>query len=348
VSVSSPVRRPRAPDGSVGDTIDSAATNRSWARSLASLGVTAALCFLLLRRVDSRELVEWLTRVDRGYFAGYAALSVAGLLVRSARYYLLIGRWVGFLPLVMVTAARNFLVDLLPARIGSLSYVVLLTRRFEAPLDPVLSSFVLTFLYDLLAMAVLLGIALALQLGRLEGALVLGGAASLIAVFVIAAFVGLAPALDWCSERLEGSPRFGAVAQRLRRVAAQVRDSGGTAMTLGLLAISVVIRLIKFAAYWVLLLGVVREHDVSAAQLPFWTVFLGIAGAEFSATLPIHGLAGFGTYETAWAIGFHRLGLSSRVAILSGFATHLLSQLWDYSVGLVGLAAALAWSRRAR
>ena len=63
---------------------------------------------------------------------------------------------------------------------------------------------------------------------------------------------------------------------------------------------------------------------------------------------PVHGIAGFGTYETAWTIGFRQLGLSSRVAILSGFATHLLSQLYDYTVGLVGLATALAWSRRAR
>jgi hypothetical protein len=67
-----------------------------------------------------------------------------------------------------------------------------------------------------------------------------------------------------------------------------------------------------------------------------------------SATLPIHGIAGFGTYETAWALGFGQLGLSSRVAILSGFATHLLSQLYDYSIGLLALAIALAWSRRAR
>ena len=149
---------------------NSEATRRFWARSLGSLAVTVALCILLFRRVDSGDLVDWLLRVDRRYFAGYVVLSIVGLLVRSARYYLLIGRWVGFVPLVLVTAARNFLVDLLPARIGSLSYVYLLTRRFEAPLGPVLSSFVLTFLYDLLAMTVLVGVALGLQFGRFEGA----------------------------------------------------------------------------------------------------------------------------------------------------------------------------------
>jgi len=332
----------------VTDAPNSQATRRFWARSLGSLAVTVALCILLFRRVDSGDLVDWLLRVDRRYFAGYVVLSIVGLLVRSARYYLLIGRWVGFVPLVLVTAARNFLVDLLPARIGSLSYVYLLTRRFEAPLGPVLSSFVLTFLYDLLAMTVLVGVALGLQFGRFEGAAALAVATSVFAAFVVAAFLGLSPALRWSAARLARFPRAADVARRFAQVAAEVDESGGAGTTLALLGVSLVIRLLKFGAYWLLLLGVVREHDVTAAELPFWTVFLGIAGAELSATLPVHGIAGFGTYETAWTIGFRQLGLSSRVAILSGFATHLLSQLYDYTVGLVGLATALAWSRRAR
>ncbi len=122
--------------------------------------------------------------------------------------------------------------------------------------------------------------------------------------------------------------------------------SGGPEKVFALIGLSVVIRLLKFAAYWSLLLGVVGEHDLGAKDLPFWSVFLGIAGAELSATLPIHGIAGFGTYETAWKLGFERLGVSPRVAILSGFATHLLSQVYDYSLGLVALGLALAWSRK--
>jgi len=347
VSAASSARRPTSTTPAAGGKASTHAS-RAWLRGLVSLVVTATLCLLLLRRVDSHELVDWLLRVDRGYFAAYVALSIVGLLARAFRYHLLIGRWVGFAPLVAVTAARNFLVDLLPARIGSLSYVVLLTRRFAVPLDPVLSSFVLTFLYDLMAMSVLLAIAVALQLGRLEGALALGVAAALLGTFVVAACLGLSPALSWTAARLGTRPWLQRLAERLRGVGEEVRDVGVGATALRLLAVSMLIRLIKFGAYWMLLLGVVREHDMTAAQLPFWTVFLGIAGAELSATLPIHGIAGFGTYETAWAIGFRHLGLSSRVAILSGFATHLLSQVCDYTIGVLGLAAALAWGRRAR
>ena len=317
-----------------------------WIRPLASLALTSALCFVLLRQVDLRELADWLLRVDRRYYAAYVGLALAGLFARSWRYQMLIGRWVGFLPIVLVTAARNFLVDLLPARIGSLSYVYLLNRRFGVPLEPVLSSFVITFLYDLLAMSLLVGLALTLQFGRFESGFALGFLASLLAAAVFTAFFWLARALQLVAARLRATGRAEALASRLEEAAREVSRSGGPAKVSALIGLSVVIRLLKFGAYWSLLLGVVGEHDLGARDLPFWTVFLGIAGAELSATLPIHGIAGFGTYETAWKLGFERLGVSPRVAILSGFATHLLSQIYDYSVGLVALGLALAWSRK--
>jgi cell division protein ZapA (FtsZ GTPase activity inhibitor) len=323
---------------------------RGWLRPLASVAITAALCFVLLRKVDVHELADWLVRVDPRYYAGYAALSMAGLLARSLRYHRLLGRSVGFLPLALVTATRNFLVDLLPARVGSLSYIYLLTRRFGAPLDPVLSSFVLSFFYDMLAMTLLLGVALVLELGRFEASAALGAVTVIFAILVVAVLARLAAILRFAAARLRahGRPWERNVESRLDDVAREVERSGGAGQTVVLTALSVLIRLLKFAAYWSLLLGVVRQHGLTAAELPFWKVFLAIAGAELSATLPVHGIAGFGTYETAWALGFVQLGLSSRVAILSGFATHLLSQLYDYSVGLVALAIALAWSRRAR
>jgi lysylphosphatidylglycerol synthase-like protein len=315
-------------------------------RFLVSALLTGGLSFFLLRQVDPRELGEWLRRVDRGFFAAYVALSIGGLVARSVRYRMLIGPRVGFFPLVLVTAARNFLVDLLPARIGSLSYIYLLTRRFGVPIEPVLSSFVLTFLYDLLAMTLLLGPALLLELGNDRGGAVLGISAAGLAAAVLAVFLRLAPGLRFLAMRLGRVPRFRPASARLDEVALEVERSGGGGRTIVLLLVSVGIRLLKFAAYWALLLGVLRHQGLGAAELPFWRVFLGIAGAELSATLPIHGVAGFGTYETAWMLGFTRLGLSREVAILSGFATHLLSQLYDYSTGLVALAIALAWSRR--
>lgn len=58
--------------------------------------------------------------------------------------------------------------------------------------------------------------------------------------------------------------------------------------------------------------------------------------------LPISGLAAIGTWEAAWTLAFTRLGLDAEVAVISGFATHVLSQLHDYSLGIVALIV-LMW-----
>ncbi|MGH7818485.1 MAG: lysylphosphatidylglycerol synthase domain-containing protein, partial [Candidatus Binatia bacterium] len=205
---------------------------------------------------------------------------------------------------------------------------------------------VLTFLYDLLAMTLLLGPALVFELGGAPERLPLVVAAAVLAAAVLTVFLRLAASLRFVAARLRGRPRLAPAATRLDEVAREIERSGGAAKSFSLLAVSLGIRLLKFGAYWLLLLAVLRDQGFTAADLPFGRVFLGIAGAELSAALPIHGIAGFGTYETAWMLGFTRLGLSREVAILSGFATHLLSQLYDYSLGLVALGIALAWSRR--
>ena len=319
---------------------------RVWIRLLVSLLLTVGLCFFLLRQVDIAALGQWLRQVNRPLAAGYVALAIAGLLARAFRYRMLLGDRVAFGPLVLVTAARNFLVDLLPARVGSLSYIYLLTSRFGVELEPVLSSFLVTFVYDLLAMALLVAVALALEFGRFES---WGTVAVLLGIFAsvaVAVFTLLSPGLRLGARWLDRSPRTARFARRLEEVAREVERSGGVRQILQLLLVSFAIRGFKFAAYWSLLLGVVYERGITASDLPFWQVFLGIAGAELSATLPIHGIAGFGTYEAAWALGFTHLGLDRETAILSGFATHLLSQAFDYSTGLLALLLVLALRRK--
>jgi uncharacterized membrane protein YbhN (UPF0104 family) len=319
---------------------------RQWLRAAASATLSGGLCFLLLRQVDLAALPRLLASADPSYLTIFGALSFAGLFTRAARYKFLLGPAIGFGPVLLVTAARNFLVDLLPARVGALSYVYLLTRRLGVPLEPVLASFVLPFVYDLLAMATLVGLALAFELGRLEGRAVLLSLVLVLAAGSVVAFILLAPSIRFTARMLGQTARLAPLARRLTATAEQIERDASPRRTTALVVFSLVIRGIKFAAYWSLLLAVLHERGFGPRELPFWRVFLGVTGAELSATLPIHGIAGFGTYETAWTLGFTHLGLDRETAILSGFATHLLSQLLEYAIGAAALAIVLARSRR--
>ena len=311
-----------------------------------SLAVTGGLCFFLLRQVDLAKLPGLVTGAYPPYLAVFAVLSLFGLVARSARYKLLLGPVVGYGQVVLVTAVRNFLVDLLPARVGSLSYVYLLTRRMGVALEPVLASFLLPFVYDLLAMATLIGVALLFEFGRFEGAATLAVVLAVFTAASLGAFLLLAPGLRLAGRMLAATPRLAPLSTHLATTAEEIERAGTGRRIIPLMLLSFLIRGIKFSAYWSLLLAVLHERGIGPAELPFWRVFLGVTGAELSATLPIHGVAGFGTYETAWAFGFTHLGLDRETAILSGFATHLLSQVLEYAMGAVALAIVLARSRR--
>ncbi|HAK56071.1 MAG: hypothetical protein QF463_01365 [Vicinamibacterales bacterium] len=71
----------------------------------------------------------------------------------------------------------------------------------------------------------------------------------------------------------------------------------------------------------------------TAAGLGFFRVFLGVVSAELAAALPVHGIAGFGTFEAAWAMAFSQLGFSREEAIVSGILAHAVSQVVEYCLG---------------
>jgi len=304
---------------------------------LVSALISLTLVIYLLRQIDPRELLTTLDRLYWPSVATYVALALAGLTARAYRYFLLLSGRVGLGSLMIVTLVRNLFVDLLPARIGSLAYVYVVTQRCGVPLRDGLASFLLAFVFDFLAIAPLLLLALAVVGSGITGWWVLLLLAGVVTVAALFAFYGLAPALDLVAAGCARTQRLHAVATKARETVESLREIRRRRVLGKVFWVSIVVRLFKFSAYYTLLHAVLVSRGFTLATLNPFSVFLGVAGAELSATLPIHSLAGFGTYEAAWALGFTRLGFSKELAILSGFATHLLSQIHDYSLGLLAL-----------
>jgi hypothetical protein len=94
----------------------------------------------------------------------------------------------------------------------------------------------------------------------------------------------------------------------------------------------------KYGSLYFLLHSVLVHLNYSFADLNFWKVFIGILGAEFSALLPLQGIAGIGTWESAWAFTFKLLGhFDTQIAIISGFSVHLITQMFEYSLGIISI-----------
>jgi len=136
--------------------------------------------------------------------------------------------------------------------------------------------------------------------------------------------------------RLPG--RLAGAAEPLDRAAAEVRHADGRRTLLPALGLSLLLRLAKYGAYYCLLQALLVGQGQAWWTLDFLRVFLSIAGAELAASLPLPTIASLGLYEAAGAAGFaFWLGLPGDLAALAVTAFHVLSQLHDYTLGLLAL-----------
>lgn len=245
-------------------------------------------------RLFSPAMVAWLFLL--------AALSYA---VRAVRLYEWFRpRFSGlFLPLLRLTILHNAANNLLPMRTGELVFPWLMKRYFgHGFLD---------------AAAALLWI-------RILDMHFLGLVAFLILYLRDPSWIWWAAALMWLAGlsvmaligRFGQSPRLdgpGRVRRIVRSVAAAAphnpvliaRVYVWTGVTWGL----------KFVAF-----ASVLQHFVPTA---FWRVLAGVMGAELSSILPIHGIAGSGSYEFAAVAALVPLGIDPKLALSGAVNLHL-------------------------
>ena len=311
--------------------------------------VSVVLVTWLLRDAGIGAVLETIRGVwVPGLLLGVAAFAVMTL-ARCARYWVLLEQKPAVGPLVLVTLVRGMAGDLLPARLGTLVYVWLVTKRLHVKLEDAFSSFFLALVLDMVAIAPLLLIALGVMGFGLQstGALALL-AGSLMGISIMA-LVLMVPSLRLAAKTLQiVMPR----AERTQRLAALANDTADQVAAVSArgalwpaVALSFLVRISKFGAHYLVLQSVLVPLGVSWGSLGVVESFLGVAGAELSSMLPVAGLGAFGTWEAAFAFGFSQLGLTFEQAVLAGFATHILTQLHDYGLGVTALVA-LWWPSR--
>jgi uncharacterized membrane protein YbhN (UPF0104 family) len=72
-------------------------------------------------------------------------------------------------------------------------------------------------------------------------------------------------------------------------------------------------------------------------SLNFWIIFLATVVAEISAVLPTHALAGFGTYEGAFALAFVALGFPASLSKIVGFSYHITMLSFSVILGVLSM-----------
>ncbi len=332
---------------------------------LLSLAVSAGLIWLLMRGLSWERLAGSFISASRKDLALYAAATLCGLWFRAMRFRLLIppprpGSWI----LYLVTLVQNALSDLVPGRLASLgSYVYLLVRRFSISVEHAASTFIVSFVMDMVTLGPLLVLAAIVRYNTMVPAfasrLPLGWTIAFGAIFFLVsaavvywlgpitrAFARLAGALAGRFGRRE-SPRLRRLIQGLGRTAAAMEAVRGGG-TLGvILVISLFIRMAKYFALFALMESLLTGAGHAGPRPDFWDLVIGISVTELVASLPIPALGQFGLWEGGMAGVLVLMGFAREPATVVAIGIHGITQAFEYLLAF-GALALLVFLRRGR
>jgi hypothetical protein len=288
-------------------------------------------------------------------------IALATAVFRALRYKWLLRPYkIGWGNMMLVTFVRNSFVDLLPARIGALSYIYVLNRRLGFSFESATSSFVLSGVFDFLTLSPFLVLAL-MAVGFRSMALSVPVLLAIALAFFLIFFLVLWKIVPFSAfvlklyQTLIGKfhlqdKKWAPVSEeKFRATIESLREAKAKKIDVPLFLLSLLIRLGKYISIYFLLYALLRSHGFALQNLSLWKLILGITGAELTSVLPVKGIAGFGTWESAWALTFALMNFDQSLAIISGIGIHLLTNLFEYSLGIGSLLIlAFPWTRKPR
>jgi uncharacterized membrane protein YbhN (UPF0104 family) len=312
------------------------------------------LLSLLFTKVDFGELAGLLKNIYFPALLAYMGLALGGAVLRAWRYTLFLApQSIRRRDILMTTFIRNSFVDLLPARLGSLSFIYVLTKRLNFSFEKATSAFVASFVYDFLTLGPFLGLALIAVGGSvapLSGTALYAAAGIFFAVCLIVLirlpfFFGIGVRIFEAVLKLAGrrnSQRGLSALSKLEATRACLEVIQEKKLGIPFFILSLGVRAAKYVSIYFLLFGLLRSLHFGFGDISFWKLILGITGAEMTSVLPVKGLAGFGTWESAWAIAFGLMKYEPRISILSGLGVHLVTNVFEYALGIGSLAVLAA------
>ena len=296
-----------------------------------------ALLVLLLLQVDFQGLLRQIVNIPPGLLLLGGLLYLCKGAARAVRFWRInAAARPGYWKMLRLTFATSLASQLLPFKLGELTYVYVVKRELRTPISQGLSALIIIRIFDLLAIALLFVIAaLALSLPgsfSIYFNYILGLIALLLALLVVFLFAG--KYFTAVSERLLALPWLKDVRllQKIQTSMAGLLAELGkyrSGQYIELIAYPLVEWSINFLMYGVLLRGIgltPRALDPVVA----------VTFAALSNLLPLNSVGNFGVQDAGWTTGMLLLGYGQDVALTSALSTHLLAL--GYMVVLGGAA----------
>lgn len=306
---------------------------------IAGIFLTILLVWLLLRETDVNAVLDTLCSVPVWGFFGGLFIYVSYYIFLTLRFDTLIhSQKTPFINLLGITSVHNMLNNLLPARSGELSYIYLMKKRFDLRgsegvatlLVARIMDFIAIFFYFILASLFILNI---------KSTSILAVSSTVFMIFLLVLLFRLQHIADTAVsllDRVSFSPLAsfsGTLAEKGRAVSASIKTMSAGGQYLKSFAFTVLIwGLRNFMLYFIVFsMGISVE---------FWEVVFAATAMFVMVSLPIQGVAAFGTLEAGWVAGFMLVGVDKEVAISTAFAFHIILLTYTVTLGFLEIGRA--------
>lgn len=327
-------------------------------RIVLSVGVSALLLAILIQGSLSStsfsflpKLAAVITAVPGSCIALYIAASIFRTSLRAYRYRIIVASSETHLPsffhFFLVTASRNMFIDMLPARLGELSYVAMLNKGYAVSGPTCISSLIISFVFDLIALTILIIVLVLVQLFAAENFLWLIPVLCLLCVMLTCFYLFFLPVLRFIINTCDRFNFFkSGLGQKItffvRKNITALEQAKNAGIGWRLLVLSVGIRVGKYIGLYALFIGVAVSFPL-VNNAPAAAV-IALISAEAGASLPLPVFMGFGAYEATGSLAMVALGATTSVSLVMMLALHIVSQIVDYTFGGITLVLFLLTS----
>jgi len=314
--------------------------SRQWKVGVVSVLFTAIFLYLLFTQVNLHDVFAAISGASWKLVLLGFLLYCTSAYLRAMRYRVLLQKRIPASVLFAAVTIQTMVINLIPNFIGEFSYLYLVKKLGGVRGGHAFASMVVARLFDLVAVFSLFLVFVFVPKDVSGFMLRVLWIMGLIIVVVLAMFLLLlftkerfctALARCFAALRLSRIPMATLLLKKIREMSEALEETKSPRVLLSCFALSILIWLVSFTLAAVLI-------NASGYTLSFPIVAIGTAFSKLMSVLPVYGIAGFGTTEGFWSLGFMALGVDKTTAIVTGFGVHIFTLLYTLILGTIFLA----------
>lgn len=300
---------------------------------LFSITISVLLLYFLLSKINLQEIIKVFSQTNIFYLIIGGVLYLLMMIFRSLRFRTLLNNKLKATELLPIVLFQSFLSNILPFRVGELSYVILLKKK-KYNISKGLSSLLIARIFDFGVLISILIISILLSKNLPSKDIfnnmipILFIALSIIVIAIICMIFLHDFILKIMQNLLKKLPKI-KLLDKFNEFIISFKNYKSKRMLLKTLYYAIVIYFFGIISnyYFIKSLGF---------ELPLNILIITITFSVLSSVLPINGFASLGTMEGIWVIILGYFNYGVQTAILISFSLHIILLLFSVLFGVIG------------